>query len=164
MQIATQRRRRGDAFVFSIFLRLTLTSSDYCVSSSDYRGYLTVFLKKMSTLNVHIKHAGKVYDLTLDTARPPLAFKEEIYQKTGVPMDRMKVGRVSSLFRAYGDCLYRHYNLIGYGERRDAQGSSVGLGHTRCMLTLKCRMMQIGKRLDLRRYVWSFLPLSCIAH
>ncbi|EIM84385.1 cysteine proteinase [Stereum hirsutum FP-91666 SS1] len=45
----------------------------------------------MSTLNVHIKHAGKVYDLTLDTARPPLAFKEEIYQKTGVPMDRMKV-------------------------------------------------------------------------
>lgn len=46
----------------------------------------------MSTLNVHIKHAGKVHDLTLDTGRPPLAFKEEIYQKTGVPMDRMKVG------------------------------------------------------------------------
>lgn len=48
----------------------------------------------MSQLNVHVKHAGKVYDLVLDTSRPGVVFKEEIYQKTGVPLDRMKVRSV----------------------------------------------------------------------
>ncbi|THH14376.1 hypothetical protein EW146_g5944 [Bondarzewia mesenterica] len=45
----------------------------------------------MAPLAVHIKHAGKVHDLTLDTDRPGLVFKEDIYQTTGVPVDRMKV-------------------------------------------------------------------------
>jgi ubiquitin carboxyl-terminal hydrolase 14 len=42
-------------------------------------------------MNVHIKHAGKIYDIRLDPDLPPAAFKEAIYQKTGVPTDRMKV-------------------------------------------------------------------------
>lgn len=42
-------------------------------------------------MDVHIKHAGKIYDVRLDPDLPPAAFKEAIYQKTGVPPDRMKV-------------------------------------------------------------------------
>ncbi|KAI9511232.1 hypothetical protein F5148DRAFT_975515 [Russula earlei] len=45
----------------------------------------------MAPLKVHIKHAGKKYDLELDPQKPPLAFKETVYQLTGVPLDRMKV-------------------------------------------------------------------------
>ena len=45
----------------------------------------------MAPLAVHIKHAGKAYDVQLDPDLPPTAFKEAIYQVTGVPVDRMKV-------------------------------------------------------------------------
>ena len=45
----------------------------------------------MAPLKVHIKHAGKKHDLELDTEKPPVAFKEAVYQLTGVPVDRMKV-------------------------------------------------------------------------
>ena len=45
----------------------------------------------MSPLAIHIKHAGKVYDLQLDPDLPPTVFKDAIYQVTGVPPDRMKV-------------------------------------------------------------------------
>ena len=45
----------------------------------------------MSPLAVHIKHAGKVHNVELNTDLPPGAFKEAIYQVTGVPPERMKV-------------------------------------------------------------------------
>ena len=45
----------------------------------------------MPTLNIHIKHAGKVYDLPLNTDAPAGVFKESVYQVTGVPVERMKV-------------------------------------------------------------------------
>ena len=45
----------------------------------------------MAPLKVHIKHAGSKHDLQLDTEKPPLAFKEAVYQCTGVPVDRMKI-------------------------------------------------------------------------
>ncbi|PFH46501.1 hypothetical protein AMATHDRAFT_7737 [Amanita thiersii Skay4041] len=45
----------------------------------------------MAPINVHIKHVGKNHDIHLDPDLPPLAFKEAIYQVTGVPVDRMKV-------------------------------------------------------------------------
>ena len=45
----------------------------------------------MAPLAVKIKHAGKVHDVDLDVDVPPAAFKDAIYQKTGVPPDRMKV-------------------------------------------------------------------------
>ncbi|KAG6866310.1 hypothetical protein C0991_005777 [Blastosporella zonata] len=45
----------------------------------------------MAPLPVHIKHAGKIYDLTLDPDLPPGVFKDAVYQATGVPVDRMKV-------------------------------------------------------------------------
>ncbi|KAI0791020.1 cysteine proteinase [Abortiporus biennis] len=45
----------------------------------------------MAPLAVHIKHAGKIHDLTLDIDRPPSVFKDDIYHLTGVPVDRMKV-------------------------------------------------------------------------
>jgi ubiquitin carboxyl-terminal hydrolase 14 len=45
----------------------------------------------MAPLAVQVKHSGKVYDVSLDPDQPPLAFKDNIYYKTGVPVDRMKV-------------------------------------------------------------------------
>lgn len=45
----------------------------------------------MVTLNVHIKHAGKIYDLPLNTEATGAVFKESIYQVTGIPTERMKV-------------------------------------------------------------------------
>lgn len=45
----------------------------------------------MAPLNVHIKHAGKTHDVSLDPELPPKAFKEAVYQVTGVPVERMKV-------------------------------------------------------------------------
>ncbi len=45
----------------------------------------------MAPLKVHIKHAGKKHDVELDQEKPPIAFKEAVYQVTGVPVDRMKV-------------------------------------------------------------------------
>ena len=45
----------------------------------------------MSPFKVLVKHAGKTHELYLDSDQPPAAFKEVIYQATGVPVDRMKV-------------------------------------------------------------------------
>ena len=45
----------------------------------------------MATIPVTIKHSGKTYNLSLDPSKAPLAFKETIYQSTGIPVDRMKV-------------------------------------------------------------------------
>ncbi|GLB44135.1 putative peptidase C19 family protein [Lyophyllum shimeji] len=45
----------------------------------------------MAPFPVQIKHAGKVYDVQLDPDLPPAAFKDAVYQVTGVPVDRMKV-------------------------------------------------------------------------
>jgi len=45
----------------------------------------------MAPLKVHIKHAGKKHDVELDPEKSPIAFKEAVYQVTGVPVDRMKV-------------------------------------------------------------------------
>ncbi|KAJ7456957.1 hypothetical protein FB451DRAFT_1275366 [Mycena latifolia] len=45
----------------------------------------------MAPIAVNIKHAGKTYALNLDPDLPAKAFKEEVYQATGIPVDRMKV-------------------------------------------------------------------------
>lgn len=45
----------------------------------------------MPKIPVSIKHAGKTHQLELDTDAPATAFKQDIYQLTGVPPDRMKV-------------------------------------------------------------------------
>lgn len=45
----------------------------------------------MPALKVHVKHAGKTYDVQLDPDLPPAVFKEAVYQVTGVPPGRMKV-------------------------------------------------------------------------
>lgn len=45
----------------------------------------------MAPIAVHIKHAGKTYDLQLDPDLSPAIFKDAVYQATGVPIDRMKV-------------------------------------------------------------------------
>ncbi|THV03496.1 cysteine proteinase [Dendrothele bispora CBS 962.96] len=45
----------------------------------------------MAPLAVNIKHAGKTHAVQLDPELPPGAFKEAIYQATGIPVDRLKV-------------------------------------------------------------------------
>ncbi|KAJ7042913.1 hypothetical protein C8F04DRAFT_56589 [Mycena alexandri] len=45
----------------------------------------------MAPISVNIKHSGKSYTLNLDPDLPAKAFKEEVYQVTGIPVDRMKV-------------------------------------------------------------------------
>lgn len=47
--------------------------------------------KMASTIPIKVKHNGKLHDIDLDTAQPATAFKQAIYEKTGVPSDRMKV-------------------------------------------------------------------------
>lgn len=42
-------------------------------------------------LSVKIKHAGKSYDLELDTSAPAPIFKQQIHQLTGVAPDKCKV-------------------------------------------------------------------------
>ncbi|CCA66487.1 related to ubiquitin-specific protease [Serendipita indica DSM 11827] len=43
------------------------------------------------SISVSIKHAGKAQNVELDTSQPLAAFKQTIYEATGVPVDRMKV-------------------------------------------------------------------------
>ncbi|KAL5479043.1 UBP6 [Sanghuangporus weigelae] len=46
----------------------------------------------MPALKVKVKHNGKVHDdILLRTDAPPAVFKQSIYERTGVPADRMKV-------------------------------------------------------------------------
>ncbi|KAJ6493932.1 hypothetical protein C8R47DRAFT_1318835 [Mycena vitilis] len=45
----------------------------------------------MAPISVNIKHSGKTYAINLDPDLPAKAFKEEVYQATGIPVDRMKV-------------------------------------------------------------------------
>ncbi|KAJ7153476.1 hypothetical protein C8R43DRAFT_1002161 [Mycena crocata] len=45
----------------------------------------------MAPIAVIIKHSGKSYPVNLDPDLPAKAFKEEVYQVTGIPVDRMKV-------------------------------------------------------------------------
>ncbi|KAH7103506.1 cysteine proteinase [Auriculariales sp. MPI-PUGE-AT-0066] len=45
----------------------------------------------MTVLDVSIKHSGKSYPIALDTSKPAVAFKQSIFEATGVPVERMKV-------------------------------------------------------------------------
>lgn len=45
----------------------------------------------MPTIPVSVKHAGKTHQLDLNTDVPATVFKQDVYQVTGVPPDRMKV-------------------------------------------------------------------------
>ncbi|PWZ01534.1 cysteine proteinase [Testicularia cyperi] len=47
--------------------------------------------KMTSTVPIKVKHNGKLHDIDLDTAGAATAFKQTIYEKTGVPPERMKV-------------------------------------------------------------------------
>ncbi|KAI0321324.1 cysteine proteinase [Amylostereum chailletii] len=57
----------------------------------------------MPLFNVKIKHSGKTHDVVLDTDQPGLAFKEAIFQKTGIPVDRMKVMVKGGMLKDDGD-------------------------------------------------------------
>lgn len=46
---------------------------------------------KMATVTVKVKHNGKLHDIVFDPDQPAQAFKQSIYTKTGVPVERQKV-------------------------------------------------------------------------
>jgi hypothetical protein len=89
----------------------------------------------MSPLAVHIKHAGKVYDLQLDPDLPASVFKDAVYQVTGVPPDRMKV-------MVKGGVLKVSVSPNGCCELEISD-------------SMDFRMIPIGKKLAPRRYVLS---------
>jgi ubiquitin carboxyl-terminal hydrolase 14 len=52
---------------------------------------------------VDIKHAGKAYKVDLDPSRPVKDFKDQVYQLTGVPADRMKIMIAAKLVKDTDD-------------------------------------------------------------
>lgn len=87
----------------------------------------------MAPIDIHIKHAGKIYDIPLDTDLPPAAFKEAVYQLTGVPVDRMKV-------MVKGGVLKVGIEITNYGKFTNNTGSF--------------RMTLPGRRLLPKLYDW----------
>lgn len=83
----------------------------------------------MAPLTVHIKHAGKIFDVPLDVAQPAVVFKESIYQVTGVPVDRMKVMVKGGMLKVWCHQMMR-----------------ISISNLSC-----CRMIMIGRKLDQRR-------------
>jgi ubiquitin carboxyl-terminal hydrolase 14 len=73
----------------------------------------------MAPFGVHIKHAGKAYDVQLNTDLPPKAFKEAIYNVTGIPVDRMKV-------MVKGGMLKVRFSLKAEDEDEDAHWIETG--------------------------------------
>ena len=78
----------------------------------------------MPSYKVHIKHAGKVYDLPLNTDASAKTFKESVYQVTGVPLERMKImikgGMLKVCIRASGmlnSSTYWSARMIQIGKR-----------------------------------------------
>jgi ubiquitin carboxyl-terminal hydrolase 14 len=55
----------------------------------------------MAPLSVHIKHAGKIHDVSLDPDLPPPIFKDAVFAVTGVPVDRMKVMVKGGVLKVY---------------------------------------------------------------
>ena len=93
----------------------------------------------MPTLLVKIKHAGKVYDdVELNTDAPASIFKQTVYERTGVPVDRMKVMVKGGVLKVTSK------NFIGKDTWR--------LNIDMCLY----RMILTGKRLVLRRYTLYF--------
>lgn len=56
------------------------------------------------SLDLKIKHAGKTYDVTVDTGAPGSAFKQQIFELSGVDPAKVKVvvkgGMLKVRFRA----------------------------------------------------------------
>eukprot|EP00750_Incisomonas_marina_P012077 INCI16545.2.p1 GENE.INCI16545.2~~INCI16545.2.p1 ORF type:complete len:603 (+),score=144.71 INCI16545.2:583-2391(+) len=81
------------------------------------------------SFTVNVKWGKEQFQAVLDTAQPPAAFKELIYQKTGVPVDRQKVmapkGWVGTLKDAYkwkkGSC------QLTDGAKINVVGTSTGI-------------------------------------
>ncbi|KAJ7858625.1 hypothetical protein B0H14DRAFT_2748222 [Mycena olivaceomarginata] len=57
----------------------------------------------MAPISVNIKHSGKSYPLELDPDLPAKAFKEQVYQATGIPVDRMKVMVKTGVLKGFAD-------------------------------------------------------------
>ena len=80
----------------------------------------------MPPIRVKFKHAGKVYDdenLVCDTDQPPIEFKKAVYERTGVPLERMKVILLYIIMYMYVESHYSqlHCSII------DAQSFSRAL-------------------------------------
>lgn len=60
-------------------------------SPRSFSSATSSLLSTMPVYSVTIKHAGRTHPLSLNTDLPAAAFKQAIYEATGVPVDRMKV-------------------------------------------------------------------------
>lgn len=73
----------------------------------------------MAPLNVHIKHAGRVHDVQLDIDQPPTAFKDAIYQVTGVSPERMKVMVKGGMLKVCMNDFYRRFCSVTFALQDD---------------------------------------------
>ena len=78
------------------------------------RCVITVLAIVCAKSPVNVKHAGKTYPVEVDTSAPGSAFKESIYQTTGIPAGELQSFWLQS--RA------KFRTNEGDGERRYAQG------------------------------------------
>ena len=80
-----------DCHCFSMKVMVEFKLDDVWGSSLSPFGLPPLLSFFQMSYAVSIKHAGKVYQLTLDPLQPPVAFKQSIYEACGVPPDRQKV-------------------------------------------------------------------------
>lgn len=123
----------------------------------------------MPSIPVHVKHAGKVHDLQINTDLPALAFKESIYQVTGVPVERMKVMVKGGILKVCFGHLYAFFFFVEIQLMHDIYiHLDIGSHLDSSKLTCVFRMMLTGERSLPKRWlrthqmrVWSLSSSGC---
>lgn len=73
------------------------------------------------SLELKIKHAGKTYDVTVDTGAPGAAFKQQIFELTGVDPSKVKVVVKGGMLKVRFELSLQTWReVLGYAGRRKA--------------------------------------------
>lgn len=80
----------------------------------------------MPPLAVHVKHAGKILDVSLNPDQPPSAFKDAVFQVTGVPPDRMKIMIKGGVLKVCSIAVAFGVLLTDFGAQDDTDWKKVG--------------------------------------
>ena len=109
----------------------------------------------MAPIKVHIKHAGKKHDLELHPEQPPLAFKEAVYQLTGVPIDRMKVMVKGGVLKVLQDLQSYIEGNLTFSYQDDSNWEKIGPKEVRVILSVSATSSECGNR---ARRLWLSVP------
>lgn len=73
------------------------------------------------SLELKIKHAGKTYDVTVDMGAPGAAFKQQIFELTGVDPSKVKVVVKGGMLKVRFELSLQTWReVLGYAGRRKA--------------------------------------------